>query len=68
MLSVREIISSQRLDSRLLYARELVGKLSTNSLLIISSTTEYLVDHIVRTISARNISTLLIAAGFFALI
>ncbi|MDT4898049.1 MAG: hypothetical protein QOH25_3126 [Acidobacteriota bacterium] len=68
MPSTKEIISSQRLQNRLLYARELVKKLVIIHLLLISSTTEYLVDHEVRTISATNISTLLIAAGFFVLI
>jgi hypothetical protein len=61
-----EIFSSQRQQSRLLYARELVRKLCANHLLLVSSTTEYLGPR-VRTISLRDISTLLIAAGFFVL-
>jgi hypothetical protein len=67
MMKKVEIMSSQSRQSRLLYVRELVRKLSTNHLLVISSTTEYLVDRKVRTISLRDISTLLIAAGFFVL-
>jgi hypothetical protein len=62
-----KIISFQELLCRLLYARELVRKFSANSLLMFSSTTESLVDRKVRTISERDISTLLIAAGFFVL-
>lgn len=62
-----KIISSQSRQSKLLYACELVRKLSANCLLMLSSTTEYLVGRKVRTISERDISTLLIAADFFVL-
>jgi hypothetical protein len=68
ILPIIEITSSQCLFSRLIYARELVRKLSANHLLVISSTTEYLVDREVRTISSTDIPALLIAAGFFVLI
>lgn len=55
MPSATEILSSQNWQIGLLYARELVGKLSINSLLIIGSTTKSLVDREVRAISTRDI-------------
>jgi hypothetical protein len=64
MDSIIEIISSHSGESRLLYARELVRKLSTDHLLILSSTTESLVGYKVRAISTRDISISLIVAGF----
>jgi hypothetical protein len=68
MTSIREVINTfQCRQSRLLYARELVRKLSTDHLLTLSSTTESLVDRKVRAISTRDISTSLIVAGFFVL-
>lgn len=54
--------------SGLLYARELVRKLSASSLTVVSSTTKSLVGREVRAISTTDISTLLIAAGFFVLL
>lgn len=62
-----ESISSQSKQSKLLYGRELVRKLTANYLLVISSTIEYLVDRRVRPISSTDISSLLIVAGFFVL-
>lgn len=69
-LSVKEIMSFQSPLSRLLYVRELVRKLSTNSLLVISSTTESFSGPIVRATSTEegsipSDSSLLIVAGFF---
>jgi hypothetical protein len=60
-------MSFQRQLNRLLYACELVRKLRTNHLLVISSTTESLVDCKVRAISTRDISLSLIVADFFVL-
>jgi hypothetical protein len=53
--------------NRLLYACELASKLIANYLLLISSTTESVVDTRVRAISTRDTSLSLIVAGFFVL-